>query len=76
MTSDQVQYLLAVVRGAWEREVVALGGDPERPTADEEQLLLLRELQVLGPEAVYGKAMWAAMQELDTSRGEDDDSAV
>lgn len=71
MTSDTHQYLFALVRGAWEREVIALGGDPEEPTADEERLLLLRELQVLGPEAVYGKATWAAMQELDGNEGDE-----
>lgn len=70
MTSDTVQFALAIVRDAWAKEVMALGGDPEAPTDDEERLLLLRELQVLGPEAVYGPATWAALQELDGSEGE------
>lgn len=69
MTSDTIQFVLAVVRNAWEREVAALGGDPERPTADEERLLLLRELQTVGPSAAYGAATWAALQELDGSEG-------
>jgi hypothetical protein len=69
MTDAAVQFALGVVYDAWAREVMELGGDPEEPTADEERLLLLRELQVLGPEIVYGKATWAAMQELDASEG-------
>jgi hypothetical protein len=67
MTDPAVQYAFGVVHAAWAREVIALGGNPEKPTADEERLLLLRELQVLGPEVVYGKATWAAMKELDDS---------
>jgi hypothetical protein len=70
MTDPAVQFVLEVVHDAWSREVLALGGNPEEPTADEERLLLLRELQVLGPEIVYGKGMWAAMKELDGSEGE------
>lgn len=70
MTESAVQVAFEIVHAAWEREVLALGGNPEEPTADEERLLLLRELQVLGPEVVYGKATWAAMQELDGSEGD------
>jgi hypothetical protein len=70
MTSEAVQFAFQIVRDAWEREVLALGGNPEKPTPDEERLLLLRELQVLGPEVVYGKATWDAMKELDGSEGD------
>jgi hypothetical protein len=69
MTDAAVQFAFEMIHDAWAREVMALGGNPEEPTADEERLLLLRELQLLGPEIVYGKATWAAMKELDASEG-------
>ena len=63
MTKAWVQNALAVVYSAWVREVISLGGNPDAPTDDEERLLFLRELQVVGPEEAYGAATWSAVRE-------------
>lgn len=70
MTDPEVQYAFGRIYDAWYEEVLGLGGDPESPTPDEEKLLLFRELQILGPEIVYGKENWAAIKEMDSSEGQ------
>jgi hypothetical protein len=72
MTDDVAQFVLGKIHEAWEEEVLEMGGDPERPTPDEEKLLLFRELQILPPEIVYGKETWEAIKDMDTFEGEAD----
>lgn len=48
----------------WRREVLALGGNPEEPTPDEDELLLLRLIQTVGPEVALGASWWQAFQQM------------
>lgn len=64
MIDPDVQLALDAVYADWADEVSDMGGNPGNPTADQDLLLMLRSIAMVGPEAVYGKAMWNAIKDM------------